>query len=490
MKQLIVSLSLMSMLFIACSKDKPTQPVQNGTLLLSRLVVSMVPGGSESIAIHATDANGSYSECTVTNGNPGIATATITDSTLEVLGVSIGVDTLTISNGNGKICTLPVQVYDCHVLDTGELLITYADIYSDLGPVAGVRTWRPYPPEGYFILGDFVTSSMINQHQHAVMVVKAKPGSDAIAFTQTYENSVGQWGWEFKRPVPPAGYVAMGTFMSYWGVPESTACIREDLTVMGDTGTVYGQYASKFWSIDIPVGDESHESAYLAPGSFIYNETGIAPRTDPLMRVLKVDLPMLAEAPMQEFMPSLTDYDEPPMETAPRMAKAMLVPSSIINDLQHVGYDGVGWKVANSPFYRLERQVYYKRLYHYYNNGTVIQPNTVAMAVGITTTESQRIWNETEISIAVETGLSFKVFSGKLTATVSRKFGYESQTSIAELIERTLTQGVSTPPGKASALWQKYNKYILYRHNGINLEAVSTWEVGIDSYFLDEYPDN
>jgi hypothetical protein len=489
-KYFAISLMTAMLLLIGCSKDKPTQsPAKQGTILSNRLVVSMVPGGSDVITITSTDGNGSFDPVTVTNSAPEIATVTISDSTLEITGITIGIANLTLANSSGASFALPVHVYDCHVLETDELLITYADTYSDLGPVAGVRLWRPYPPEGFFILGDFATNAVINQHEHAVMALKAKPGSDAIAFTHTYENSSGTVGHYFKRPVPPTGYVAMGTFHSFFGIPESTACIREDLTVMGDTGIVHGQYSSKFWTIDIPMGADAHSPAYLAPGSFVYNESTVPPRTDPIMRVLKIELPMLAEAPPQNYIPTLNSYDPPPLETVPRMAKAMLVPSSIINDLAHLGGEGVGWKVTNSPFYRLERQVYYKRQYHNHNQTSEIQTNSVLIRSGITTTESERIWNETSISISVEAGLSFKAFSGKVTATVSRTFGYETQTSVAELQEREVTSSINTHPGKAAALWQQYDRYILYRHNGTVLEPVSSWEFGIDSYVTDEYPD-
>jgi hypothetical protein len=183
----------------------------------------------------------------------------------------------------------------------------------------------------------------------------------------------------------------------------------------------------------------------------------------------------------------LNGYDTPPDETAPLMAKAMLVPCSIINDLTYSS--DPGWQVANSPFYRLERQVYYKRLYHNHNQTSETQTNSVTIRSGITTTESERVWSETSISLTVEAGVSFKAFSGKISATVSRTFGYETQTSVAELQEREVSTSINTPPGKAASLWQQYNRYVLYRHNGTDLEPVSEWEFGIDSYVTDEYPD-
>jgi len=309
-------------------------------------------------------------------------------------------------------------------------------------------------------------------------------------------NSGADMFGSFWRPLPPDGYTALGTVVGHntWGAPplSEVVCVRSDLTIIAESGDfIYDDRetgADMFlscWKIDQPSAGP-HDYAYLAPGTFVGVDNWNRPSVDPVMYVLKVDLPTLAEAPYQNFVPRLTGYDTPSEETMPILGKAMLVPCSIINDVIYSG--NVGWQVANSPLYRLERQVYYKLQYHNHNQTSEIQTNSVTIRSGMTTTESETIWNSTSISISVEAGLSFKAFSGKVTATVSRSFGYESQTSVAELQEREVSSSINTPPGKAAALWQRFNRYVLYRHNGTDLEPVSAWEFGIDSYVTDEYP--
>ncbi len=481
-------------LLMACSKDKSTQPpTSQGTLLLNRLIVSMVPGGSETVTLSSADANGAYSECQVSNGDPSIATVSLSDSTLQITGLAVGTTHLTITNASGKSCALPVQVYDPLILDTGELLITYTDDFAFIGGFGDAGFWRPIPPAGFHALGDFCLNGTGDPNGNkAVMVVSAKPESDAIAFTHSYQPSVGRYGASFQRPIPPAGFVALG-YLFFGAAPESTACVREDLTILGASGGrvmfrwLVGEYHC-CWAIDQPAS-EAHSDAYLVPNTFVfyYSEADVAPTFDPAMYVLRVNLPMLSEAPYQDFVPKLTDYDIPPEATVPRMSKAMLAPCTIINDVDR-GND-IGWQVANSPFYRLERQVYYKFLYHYHNQTQIEQPCLWTVTSGITTTETERIWNETSISLSMEAGLNFKAFSGKITATVSRTFGYETQTSVSELRQTEVTTSVNVPPGKAAALWQRYNRYILYRHNGTELEPVTSWEFGINSYVVDQYPD-
>jgi hypothetical protein len=496
MRYVIAYLISLAIMIAGCGKDSSTGPSSpEESLLLSRLVVSMVPGASDSVMICRNNPSGSPVAYSISNSDPSVASVTITDSTMEIRGLALGTTDITVSTQSGTSCTVPVQVYDPFILDTGELLITFTDDFEFIidGGFPGFCFWKPIPPEGFHILGSWGQAGYNDPNGNkAMIVVKAKPGSDALVYTYDFD-SINEPSYEFVwKPIPPPGYVAMGdVVVSQQGSrPDSALCVREDLTVPGSADTILTDpnnvYGFSLWGVDIPdVGP--HSRAYLAAGTFLFAWNNIPPLADRVMNVLRVDLPMLAEAPYQNFVPKLDSYDTPPDETAPMMAKAMLVPCSIINDLAYSG--NTGWQVANSPFYRLERQVYYKRLYHNHNQTSQTQTNSVTIRSGITTTESQRVWSETSISLTVEAGVSFQAFSGKISATVSRTFGYETQTSVAELQEREVSTSINTPPGKAASLWQQYNRYVLYRHNGTDLEPVSEWEFGIDSYVTDEYPD-
>jgi hypothetical protein len=487
-------LASLFILLVGCSDDKSTEPTQPGTLYLNRLVVSMVPGGSETVTIHATNGDGSTSECTCSNSDPAVASATIDGSTLVVTGSSCGTTHLTISNGDGGSCSLPVQVYDPRVLDTGDLLISYTDqfqlIYSYAPPGWDpLNFYKPIPPPGFRALGTYAWSGTDNPNgRAAVMVVKEKPGSNAIALTSNFDTA----GGILHTPIAPSGYKAMGqVFTLPLQTPDPAVCIREDLTTTGAC-YMFWSYENNFhqtescWQIEQPFAD-SHESAYLAPGGMIYT-TGL---DDPgpgnaLVNVLKVDLPMLAEAPAQDYIPSLTSYDEPPDGIAPRFEKAMLVPCTIVKDASH----DMPWRIANSPFYRLERQVYFRVIDHADNRqGSEPLPVHYEVLYGMSVEQSQTVWSETGIELSAEAGLSIYAFEARVSATVSKRFGYESTTSITELLSHSITVDQSVPARKAGALWQRWNRYVLYRHNGTHLEPVRSWECGIESYVVDEYPD-
>ena len=55
--------------------------------------------------------------------------------------------------------------------------------------------------------------------------------------------------------------------------------------------------------------------------------------------------------------------------------------------------------------------------------------------------------------------------------------------------EEEYESGVDVLPGKAVAIWQRYNRFVLKRHNGTTVEPVKAWEFGINSFITDEYPD-
>ncbi len=487
----VFSLTALTILLIGCGKDKPTQPANQGSILLSQLVVSMVPDGRDTVIVSATNADGAPSDCAISNSDPSVASVTQSDSTLVITGISYGTTNITLTNGSGKSCTLPVQVYNYQILDTGELLITYTDDFVGINNPTRFPLFRPIPPAGFVTLGSYCVPTHYNPNgREAMMVVKAKPGSDAIAFTDSFVPAI-EPEWGFWMPIPPPGYVAMGMIAGEGTQrPDSVACIRQDLTIPGtpdDTIICDSRvWDHGFWKIAQPFAD-AHPGAYLAPGTFIVAGL-VPPDFHSVANVLNVELPMLAEAPTQSFTPFLTSYDTPPLETVPRMAKAMLVPSSIINDSMHI--NDVGWQVANSPFYRLERQVFYRRIYFNNNTTSEVQTHSVSIESGIDASLSDRIWNETAVAISAEAGLNIKMFSARVTATVSQKFGYETQTSITELRHTIVTTSINTPPHKAAGAWQQFNRYVLYRHNGTRLEPVSSWEFGIDSYVVDEYPDN
>jgi hypothetical protein len=497
---------------IGCKEDSPTQqtpPVtDNSDVLVNCLSVALVDGGTQTICVTACNKDGNPESFTVTSENTGIASVVKLDSTFVVTGITYGSTKITVTSNSGKSKEIPVTIYDPQMLETDELLISFSQRFqyrwNDIGSGGDYNGsyYHPITSDGYFPLGSLGFREYYNPNGvWGVMVVKAKPGSDALAHPTDYilvYNDIGSGANDdgsFWTPVPPTGYKAMGTVaQSGYNKPSLTdvVCVREDLTVPGEAGAFIwidqGTGANMWlgtWQIAPPVAGP-HENAYLQTGTFVGWDKWSPPSVHPVMNVLNVKLPMLAETPYQQYAPSLTGYDPPPDETVPILAREMLVPCTIVSDPLY-GNNQM-WRVTNSPFYRLERQVFYKLLYHNHNQTSIQQHNSYTRRFGVSTTESEEFWNETSISVSVEAGISIKMFEAKVSTTVSKSFGYSTMTSVTELAEEEYESGVDVLPGKAVAIWQRYNRFVLKRHNGTSLEAVKAWEFGINSFITDEYP--
>ncbi len=501
-----------------------TSPTVSGDLPVegiwtSLISVGVIPEASDTIHITATDETGDTVAWSASSDDTSIARVEWLDSSsVKVIGVDFGSTTLTISSASLSQKQIPVQVYNHTVLDVGELQITYVDsfvqrmqIYKDSYHHASF--YHPAVPAGWHALGTWggpETHSWDMSGRYAVMIVKQTPGSDALmppdSFRAIWYSGNPYDGANHKcvyQPIPPKGYKAMGMVVATSDVmpgKDEVVCIREDLTAPGSAGDFiwnsfiktdhnFGDRQLGCFQIDPPLA-LSHDDgmAYLHTGTFVgwNKDYNIGPVAHEVMNVLKVKLPLLAEAPEQHYIPKLESYDEPPDYTLPLVSKVMLVPCSIVNDRTYA--NNTGWRVANSPFYRLERQVYYRCFDHQINRTSVEQSYDEHWTAGVQTSESEEYWNETSVSVTVECGVSIKFFSAKASGTFSKTFGYKSQSAVTELRETTKSPSLTTPAGKAAAIWVKCDRFVLKRHNGSRLEVVDAWEIERDSYVTDEYP--
>jgi hypothetical protein len=492
-------------------KKTTTEETFEPQVLINKLSVKVVPQGTENIIVSATDEHNASLTFSVECDDEDIATVTKTDSTITVTGKSYGTTNIKISCDTDSTLnkTFPVEVYDPKIIEAGELLIAFVDTFEYRWKSEGSSQgedgsfYHPVLTDSFHALGSIGFTGFSNPNGNkGVLVVKAKPGSDALKPPVYYDfvwNSQGTGADDegsFWNPIPPAGYKALGT-VAQQGYDEPSVndvvCVREDLVVEGALG---GEF---FWGVSTgpkrfksclidPPDAGPHDSCYLSTGTFVGTEYEPQPPSYPVLYVLKVMLPMMAEGADQSFAPKLTGYDTPPDKTAPLMSKEMSVPWSIVKDSRWSSIE----RLAKSPKYRLEREVYYQLMYHNYNQTSELQTNSLELKSGASRTESDNYWEETDISITREWGVSLVPWgvgsSYKHVGTVSESFGYETQTSITELQEKTITSSINTHPGKAAALWQKYNRFTLKRHNGTRLETVGSWEFGIDSYITDEYP--
>jgi hypothetical protein len=297
---------------------------------------------------------------------------------------------------------------------------------------------------------------------------------------------------------------------SGWGDPSlsDAVCIRKNLTKPGEVGDFVwnchdtgSDYYVGIWRNTIP--DISlHEKAYIETGTITAqgnvmdiqrfctgSDCWTAPYSHPVMNVLAVELPMLMDTPEESSIPELTGYEQPPVTTAPKMLKSMLVPFPAILGGEDISNAEISWLVENSPFLRVDRYVYSDLIFHAINKTSLVQENSLELVSGISTTNSETLSHTVGVSITSEGGVEFMGIGGKTSITVSYEFGYETMHSVTELQEKHINVTAYTPPGTATACWQQRNKYRIQRHNGTERDTIAETEFGIDTYVVDQYPD-
>jgi hypothetical protein len=495
---------------------------------VNKVAVAMVPGSWQTFEVWASDAAGDEEAWTAVTGDASIASVSVSGRQITVTGESFGKTAITVTSASGLTREVAVTVYDPMVLDAGDLLISYVDEFElrgwiDWGPPPDTW-WHPVTTNGWKALGSLMARDFNGaaDGKFWAMVVKENGVTGALAPPDSFmlEGSGltigGDLAGTWYTPICPAGYVALGTVLGTrvgnTAVPPSTddvTCVREDLTFEGrvDPNFVYhsdrtpaGQ-ASAFWPIRIPQLS-LHEHAFLEVGAFLmqgpgYTCTGVLagqqcwepPQSHPVLHVLAVDLPMIINTPESTRMPALAGFDQPPMEAIPTATKTMLVPFTAMLGGTDFGGADIHWMVHNSPMVQVERVIFNRLMYHGINNTSVVQENHLEFVSGVSTTEGETFSHTAGISITVESGVEFMGFGGSTSITASYQFGYESMHSVTELRENHIVVTIYTVPGKAAACWQQRNVYRVKRHRGTELDIIGELEFGMDSYVVDEYPD-
>lgn len=477
-----------------------------GELSFDPVPVAMLEGGIQTVSVTARDANGNRLDWTVAPGDPNVVSARKNGDEIELTSLGPGsaaVMVTTQSELRPIRRSLPVLVYDSMVLDAGEILIRYTDRFECLAPVSRsygpASFYRPVVPEGWHRLGSFGVPTAgcpdINGQQW-MMTVKANPekanpvtppvlAPTGYGYIGGYSDPSGLSA-AFWEPQCPSGYVDMG---GVEGSPQAddAACVREDLTVPGVAGPAVVYYWATRTAAPANVAFET-TTAYLETGAFS------GPLDfHPNLNVLAVELPLLIDSPQQSWLPRVSSFQSTENVYAePMLAKAMLVPFTAILNGSDYGARGVGWMVENSPLVRVERVVRWQREFFAVNTGSTEQTHSLTFTKGINSETSTTISHKAGVSLAVETGVKFLGAGGKITATVSYEFGYQTQHSVGEFQEESRTVSINVPPHKAGAAWREHSTILVKVHHpqSGNLETIVSQPIFDSLSFVnDDYPD-
>ncbi|MFZ3499291.1 Vps62-related protein [Streptomyces sp. 5.8] len=406
----------------------------------------------------------------------------------------------------------------------GELELAFTDQFTwcwddkDTGGDLSGSFWHPVAPAGFKALGTIAISAWraanlktdrggyeIKDYVVALCVKDAgkTPAGEkpALARPTGYENvwtdhgSGGKYNGAVWRPIPPAGYVAMG-FVSPVNTYEqpsldAVVCVREDLTFCANVTAGYhdkGTGAKKdlsLWKNTVPPqyvdNTPGATRVLIAPNTFAAHGSFAQPEILPEMRVLC--LPMPVEKPKQPAFPELTSKDTPPQQTPEMAANAVWVPFTAINDTDKP----ISWKVANSPFYKIERKASWALVLHYNNTSEFPQKKTKTLITGVEKEQSSAFSINTGVSITTTLGVSTPVTSAEVSTTYSLELGFSNSTSLKELESQSVSWELYVLPYTAGAIWAATSTLQVVRADGTRVGPPLTFKA--DSSHVDQYPD-
>lgn len=359
--------------------------------------------------------------------------------------------------------------------------------------------WHPIPPDNFNSLGSVGVSNYNDINgENAAMCVRAIDGSsDAIANPVDYDliwadkGSGADKDGSCWRPKPPTGYVALGdVFVRGYNKPsfQDVVCVKAELAYVAKTGdTIWkdkGSGAKKdfgSYKIITPGPYIDSEKGLFAPNTFVGNDKHSKPGGAPVLFCLNLPFPVIKKPGPRQ--PTLTSTMPPSFATGQAIDRIVHVPFTAIEDKER----SLSWKVKNSPFYMVERQVSYKVKFFNYNQTTREQTITEIVTTGVTETQSKSFSVNTGILVKSETGVSFLgIVEAKVSATISVEMGWQSSTLITQFQESSIEKSIIVPPNKAMALWVTTYRFMVRRSDNSYLPHQMAFEA---NYFVhDEYP--
>ena len=272
--------------------------------------------------------------------------------------------------------TLPTRQMEPIKLDN--LLINFTTEFQRIWDTNGTRAktvafWRPTPaPDalpGYFPLGDIAIhrDGNINGEMTAVVVREGNsPGDDtkgnALSRPTDFElywkdtGSGAVTRASIWRPIPPAGYVALGLVCANdYNKPSLNAvrCVRADLVIAANVSDLIwndkgsgAKMSFSAWSIEPPTAEPG--DLYFTPGTFTGNQSYSKPETPVTAYALRMQIPLQVTSPPQA--PALSGHAKPPVDEAANVTQIARLPWFAVID-----YVQPSEQLLKSPYYDLKR---------------------------------------------------------------------------------------------------------------------------------------
>jgi hypothetical protein len=291
-------------------------------------------------------------------------------------------------------------------------------------------------------------------------------------------------------PVAPDGYVALGVVFTAGVYPSfPTVIVTKELVHYTNTTTSVWTTAGIHGGSDLSLmcapallqADGGDDNIY-------YISAGTCLPVGTQMPMLKVKFPW-NPPPAVPPVPPLTSIAPPPPILLFTPDGDVTVPYFAVaadNDKGNI------WKVENSPFYTIQRQLAWKNIVSGYNQPGVKDdfPLSHSFESGVTTSATESFSHTVGVNITAATGISIGVNSS-IEISLNYEFNYTSSTSRDDMSSETIQVSHDVPPGKNGAIWTINRSFQVARSDGslVN-DGQVTAQVAYDSpnYAYTEFP--
>jgi len=385
-----------------------------------------------------------------------------------------------------------------------DLLINFTTefhlLWNDKGSGAhkSASFWRPETSanhlNNFFSLGDIAVEGygQIN-NRRIVAVVSDANATDGTALrppeelTAVWNNQGSKGSAEIAvwRPIPPAGYVALGHICSvgYERPPLNTIrCVRADLVIGSHLGPMIwddkgSRARTDFSAWEIFPPQAQPDEAYLAPGTFFGVDSYTRPQTSEVAYALRIDLPL-----------QMNDLPSPP---APRhgVQDAEIQADPTVHSCELPWFVVRDWELKPteqlqlSPTYRLERSDQYQRVGLGTNDADINQTYNWRVAKGEIGEGSLTLSASTGIELANDWSIRTHLAKPHFSARLNNAFVHTGQSSKGWTQAASADIAAYIPANKTVAAYVIRSEYKLLRSDGTQLADTVTYVNADHVYF-------
>lgn len=340
----------------------------------------------------------------------------------------------------------------------------------------------------------------------AALMVRAAPGAGKDGLPPLAAPVGWDWLWNDShsrsrmdgtcwKPVPPKGYTALGAyFKSDHGSapaandPTVMVCVRDDLLALmpaaeelwNDSGSGHhGDLAA--WAPK-PEPPELEEGVmYVSTGTFVTSGSyGSEPKDE--LNVLYLPANSSGKA-VEPPVPAMTGFSRPPNPT-PVPDYEVQVPFTAVNDPGK----STAWKIAESPFYTLQRRTRYYCIEFHENHTGSSHMLTYELTTGLTKERSKQFEAKVGVTVSAEGGVSFLGSGGKVSASLTTEFGWTSSSAETEMRSETRKLEFEAPAKHAVTLWRQEYYFVVLRGTGKQTPGELAFLPSGTSTYSEQYP--